>query len=131
MVVHIPGNLPSFLLLYSHHIRSKNIQLSFQLGYRRNHVLSAKYFPCEVQSILHRRWSVRADRWSQCSLASEMCNNVISLLRYVEVRNISFVVTSIINSVEVALSGARTITISVNWTYEHVFVGNERHLVPI
>ena len=60
-----------------------------------------------------------------------MCNNVISLLRYVEVRNISFVVTSIINSVELALSGARTITIFVNWTYEHVFVGNERHLVPI
>lgn len=53
-----------------------------------------------------------------------MCNNVISLLRYVEVRNVSFVVTSIINSVELALSGARAITVFVNWTYEHVFVGN-------
>lgn len=131
MVVHIPGNLPSFLLLYSHHIRSKNIQLSFQLGPCRNHVLSAKYFPCEVQSILHRHWSVRADRWSHCYLASEMCNNAISLLRYVEVRNVFFVVTSIINSVELALSGARTITIFVHWTYEHVFVGNERQLIPI
>lgn len=107
MVVHIPGNLPSFLLLDSHHIRSKNIQLSFQLGPHRNHVLSAKYFPCEVQSILPWCWSVRADRWSHGSLASEMCNNVISLLRYVEVRHVSFVVSSIINSVELALSGAR------------------------
>lgn len=42
-----------------------------------------------------------------------MCNNAISLLRYVEVRNVFFVVTSIINSVELALSGARTITIFV------------------
>ena len=61
-----------------------------------------------------------------------MCNNVISLLRYVEVRNVFFfVLTSIINSVELALSGARTITIFVSWTYEHVFVGNERQLIRI
>ena len=89
VVVPFPRGLFTLYLLDSLYAGPQFTYVPVQLGPVWDHVLSAVNLPDEVQGVLRLYRSSGASRQGPSPIASEMCEHVISLRRYVEVRTIT------------------------------------------